>query len=154
MKMNYVRCRGKIDAINQGETMFALFHSWCLWAHFYFHTVSVCPGLHTHPTPPPVMACNVFLISLKNDGVRLHPSVSLTTQPPAAETYITLIGWYSSNICHHVAFMDQQRRLFENQYRNGMLGRGNVTFNKWPNDFGIPAYIFLLSTGAESGNWR
>lgn len=76
--------------------------------------VSQCArGYTLTPPPPPVMACDVFLITLKNDGARLHPSVSQSTPPPAAETYITLIGSNGANICHHVAFMDQQRRLLK-----------------------------------------
>lgn len=75
--------------------------------------ISQCARGYTLTPPPPVMACDVFLITLKNDGARLHPSVSSSTPPPAAETYITLIGSNSSNICHHVAFMDQQRRLLK-----------------------------------------
>lgn len=96
-------------------------------------------------TPPlPVMAYDVFLITLKNDEVHLHPSVSLLSVPPsAAGTYITLIGSNSTNICHHVAFMDQQRRLFENQYGNSMLGQRTATFNEQLDDFGISLLILL-----------
>lgn len=100
------------------------------------------------------MACDVFLITLKNDGARLHPSVSPSTPPPAAETYITLIGSNGSNICHHVAFMDQQRRLLRINTGNSVLGQRSAAFNKRADDFGISALIFLLSTSGESGNWR
>lgn len=83
--------------------------------------VSVCTSVavsqrargYTLTQPPLVMAFDVFLITLKNDGARLYPSVSPSTPPAAAETYITLIGSNSSNICHHVAFMDQQCRLLK-----------------------------------------
>lgn len=68
---------------------------------------------YTLTQPPPVTARDAFLITLKNDDVRLHPSVSPTTPPPGAKTYITLIGSNGSNICHHVAFMDQQHRLLK-----------------------------------------
>lgn len=67
----------------------------------------------TPPAPPPSPVCDVFLITLKYDGGRLRSSVSLTMAPLAAETYITLIGSNGCNICHHVAFMDQQRRLLK-----------------------------------------
>lgn len=68
----------------------------------------------THPAPPPPSPdCDVFLITLKYDGGRLRSSVSLTMAPPAAETCITLIGSNGSNICHRVAFMDQQHRLLK-----------------------------------------
>lgn len=79
---------------------------------FVHDSATVCQELHAQLTPP-VVAGDVFLITLKYDGGCLYSSVSHTVAPPAAETYITLIGSNDSNLCHHVGFMDQQRRLLK-----------------------------------------
>lgn len=110
MKISDASYSGKICSINQNLIVFSV-------SRLSF-SLGICMSVHTL-----LMACDVFLITLKNDGGRLHSSVSLTMAPLAAETYITLIGSNGSNICHHVAFMDQQRRLLKINIRTARRDR-------------------------------